>query len=351
MMQRRRRRQVPIQVQVTVTTPGGTSTTGAGSLFTYLPGKAPWTPLLGDTQPELFDLVVNPTFTSGTEEIFNVYSYKRFVRAWGSYAGDDGGGSGGTAIIQLSGTSKSWIIFDHCIFDPGAEDYENYWNIVSINTYGNTRFDHIYFIDCLFKGIFDPDTGYSLNRTGFECTSRNTETPYQDIRLIRCVVEPQGSQGASFDGPEAAANCLVQDLTILGSGNHPDSWPWGQGFEINGPTGFTVENLTIYPGRGSGTNLGGPDVSGVNCNWTFDNIDLKPNYHSLQVIQRASDEHPIYAHDMHGAVWSGQAERAVSGGSSYMTYLQNCDNNDFSEMVWGSGTRYKDANSTGNVGL
>jgi hypothetical protein len=315
---------------------------GAGAVST--PGS--WSPFDGDTQPDLFTLTVNPSITSGTQANPNTYSYRRFVRAWGSP-----GQTNGTAIVQFSGSSRQWIVFDHCIFDAGYEGHLNHWNCVSINQYGSTTFNNIYFVDCLFKGNFDSETGYSLNRMGFECTTRSSQTNYQNIRLIRCAFEPMGSQAISFDGPETAANCIVQDVLIRGSGNHPTLWPWGQGFEINGPSAFTVEGLAIHPGRGSGTNLGGLDQTQGNCNWTFTDIELRSAYDPLQVVPRSSDSHPVYAHDMKGAVWSGSAYRSSSGGSSYMTYLQNCDNNDFTGMTWGSGTRYKDANSTGNTGL
>lgn len=287
-----------------------------------------------------YTLVVNPTIVSGTASDPTVYSYKRFVRA-----------SSTSGIIQLSGTSRSYVIFDHCIFDPDYGGYQNTWNCVSINTYGSVNFQHIYFRDCLFKGIFDPATGYSRNRMGFECTARSTSTNYQDIQLERCVFEPTGSEAISFDGAESAANCIVRDVTIQGSGNHPTAYSWGQGFEINGPTDFTVERLTIYPGRGSGTNLGGPDVSQIDCDWTFTDLVCRSDYHPLQKVTRDSTAHPVYAHDMHGSTWTGTVTKAVTGGSSYHAYLSNCDNNDFTGVDWTGTNSIYQTGCTGNTGL
>jgi hypothetical protein len=300
-----------------------------------------------------YQLVVNPSIVSGTQSSPSVYSYKRFVRA-----------STTNAIVQLSGSSRSWVIFDHCIFDPGYAGYANTWNCVTINQYSTTAtFNNIYFQDCLFKSIYDPNTGQSTNRMGFECTTRGSGgINYQNIRLIRCTFEPPGSEAISFDGQETPANCLVQDVTILGSGNHvtdgeTDQWRWGQGFEINGPTHFTVTNLTIYPGRGSGTNLGGTDNSGIDCNWTFNNINVRPDYHPLQVMTRDASSHPVYAHHMHRSVWTGTSQRTSVGGSGNHVYFQNCDYNDFTGMDWvGSGTFTQTTDSsldpcTGNTGL
>lgn len=289
-----------------------------------------------------YELVVNPTIVSGTEASPNVYSYKRFVRA-----------SSATAVVSLTSTT-SWVVFDHCVFDPSWPSYTNTWNCVSINHTATAKFNHIWFVDCLFKSVYDA-SGYSLNRMGFECTGRPAPTGaddvYQDIRLIRCTFEPPGSEAVSFDGPEMTSSVLVEDVTILGSGNHPTNYSWGQGFEINGPSGFTVNRLTIYPGRGSGTNLGGRDTLGGNSDWTFTDINILPDYHDLQVTRRDSLSHPVYAHDMHGTTWTGTVERTLVGGSGNFVYLSNCDNNDFTGVDWvGSGT-FSQPNSTGNTGL
>ena len=323
------------------------NTTGTPTIADAHTDDLGWSPSDGDSQPGLFTLVTNPTFTNGSSGSWTTYSYKRFVR-----------GSTSQAIIDLTGANRSYILFDHCIIVAGYASYLNSWNCASINHTATYKANHIYFQDCLFLGNYESGTGYSLNRMGFECTGRPAPTGasdiYQDIGLIRCVFQPMGNEAISFDGPEMTTSSFVQDVVILGSGNNPSTsapFDFGQGFEINGPLGFTVTNLTVHPGRDSGLNLGGADATAADCGWTFTGLDLRSDYDSLQVVQRISGAHPIYAHDMKAASFSGVAARAASGGSSYMTYMTNCDNNNFTGMNWGSGTRYLDGASTGNSGI
>jgi hypothetical protein len=307
--------------------------------------------------------LLTPNFSPSSGTISNprVYEGRRFVRASTVYYSPVSSPSG-TAVVSLTSAYHD-IIFRNCIFDPGYAGYLNGWNCVTINSY-NHNIDRIWFEDCLFKGIYDAQ-GYSLNRMGFECTERGSTatTNYQDIRLVRCAVEVQGSEAISFDGRPTPANCRVEDVVCYGSGNNrvrnsTDTgylFPWGQSFEINGPTAFTVNNLEVWCGRGALGNFSGN--GSTDNNWVFSDCAFHADWvHSQQKMAQGSTSQVWTMAGVCGTEWYRTLNHAVSPPGSYNAYIhQSSDNNSFSNMTWrrtgGTPYCYVSSDSTGNVGL
>lgn len=175
----------------------------------------------------------------------------------------------------------------------------------------------------------------SSSRMGFECISRGSTTAiYRNIDLVGCTFEPQGSEAISFDGPALPADCLVADVLIKGAGENR-AYPWGAGFEINGPSGFTVRRLVIERTRGSMLNL---NCGAARSGWTF--TDCTFDYtRGVKTTATDADARTISASGMNGAVFTrctfNAGEAAFNNG-----WLRDCADNDFRTCAFlGTGTR------------
>jgi hypothetical protein len=203
------------------------------------------------------------------------------------------------------------ITFRNCVFDGSA------WNNISIND-RNGSVHHIRFINCYVR---------STARMGFECTARGSARGYTRISLTGVTFAPQGSQAVSFDGPGRL--CSIRNVTIRGAGSSR-AFPWGHGFELNGPRDFTIDGLRIYQTRGAAFNLSGP--VGRSCGWTFRNVraDMTVRY---QRVRQESHSQALLAKNMRGSRWISSVIRSAAPGGGVM-YLSNCDNNDFRGITW-----------------
>jgi hypothetical protein len=223
------------------------------------------------------------------------------------------GGSARSAVVSLDSACHD-IVFRHCTIAVGGG-----WDGVSIVDYGGT-IHGIVFDECHFM---------SQGRMGFECISRGSSTAiYQNVDLLNCTFEPQGAEAISFDGPPVPAHCVVQGNLVKGAGI--GSYPWGQGFEINGPQAFAVVGNRFYACRGDTWNLSGG--SAKPCGWVFkDNVVDASR--SFQSVPMASDSNCISMSGVYGGVFSHNAitSAAPGGGVAWMT---NCHGNDFRTTTW-----------------
>jgi hypothetical protein len=118
-------------------------------------------------------------------------------------------------------------------------------NGITINADGGTEVRNI---------RFENVTVMSQPRMGFECTDRSSNGMWSGIDLVDMVFEPQGNQAISFDGPAGAGDSTVDNVTIKGAGTS-STQPWGNAFEINGPSNMTVRNCHFYQPRNHVLNL------------------------------------------------------------------------------------------------
>jgi hypothetical protein len=212
-----------------------------------------------------------------------------------------------TATITLKDAHD--IVFRDCVVEGSA------WNAITINDVDHSVYN------IRFENVYVKRTG----RMGFECTARGS-TGYANIVLDHVTIEPSGSEAISFDGP--GHTCRILDTTIMGSGTNRD-YP-GQGFEINGSAGFTVDGLTIFQTRGSAFNLNGP--IGRSSHWTFDHVVADMTVHNQSVRQEHTSQ-VLYAHNMRGAKWADTYIRAARPGGG-VAYLDSCSRNDFRGVRW-----------------
>lgn len=228
------------------------------------------------------------------------------------------GVSSDEAVLSLTEPCHD-LTFRGCTIGPGAA------NGISIVDKGGTV-RNVSFLDCTVK---------SSGRMGFECISRGDgRAIYQDILLSGCVFEPQGSQAISFDGPGLPADCVVDDVVIEGAGENP-AFPWDAGFEINGPTKFTIRRLVIERTRGSMLNL---TCSAPRSEWTFTDCTFDYTKGSARRAT-APDARTISAVGMNSAVFTRCAfnagEAAFNNG-----WLSTCMDNDLRTCtLLGAGSR------------
>ena len=216
-------------------------------------------------------------------------------------------------------TNAQHITFRECVFEGSA------WNNITINDFGATVHD-ITFVDCYVR---------SAERMGFECTSRGSSTRcYSNVELRRVTFEPQGSEAISFDGPSIPVDCTVQDVLVQGSGTRPDRFPWGQGFEINGPKGFLVQDVTMFRTRDSNWNLNGSNSA--DQDWTFRNTLVDNTVDLLGGVTRNAHANIICAHNVDRTVWVDCEFRNTRPGAA-AAYLSDCDRNRFDGIAL-SGT-------------
>ena len=193
-------------------------------------------------------------------------------------------------------------------------------------------------------------------RMGLEFTDRTTSgrttANWRGLLLHRVTIDPQGSEAVSFCSTSGGdADTYVTDMLIRGSGNRPDLYPWGQGFEINKAKGIHVDGLTIRQTRGSAFNLQGPATL-AQMNWSFKNVtaDMRvKDPGQTQPMSTASQV--VYAKNVGGG-WTFSG--LVVGTTSDCGYLDNVRNADFTGTTWvrdGGTARVVRVNSTGNIGL
>lgn len=175
------------------------------------------------------------------------------------------GGRSHTAVLTIDRAAHH-ITFRNCVIKSGK------WNGVTINDrHGNIH--DITFYRCRIR---------PQKRMGFECTSRPVDATrgYHGIRVLRCIVDPQGSEAISFDGGTGCVDNRVSGTLIRGAGTNRDM-PWGQGFELHGVARFKFTNNTVYQTRGALLNLQMHTTE--DCEWTFTGNRLDASVHKQKV--------------------------------------------------------------------
>jgi len=192
-------------------------------------------------------------------------------------------------------------------------------------------------------------------RMGIEFTDRTTtgrkSANWRCIDLIDVTVDPQGAEAVSFCGDVSGVDLYVRDMLIRGSGNRPDLYPWGQGFEINKARGITVDGLTIRQTRGAAFNLQGPNSSTL-MDWSFRNVTADMRVKDPDQTQpMSSSSQVVYCKNVGGG-WTFSG--LVVGTTSDCGYLDNVRGADFTGTTWvreGGTARVTRVNCTGNIGL
>jgi hypothetical protein len=143
-------------------------------------------------------------------------------------------------------------------------------------------------------------------------------------------------------------------MLIEGSGNRPDLYSWGQGFEINKVRGIHVDGLTVRETRGAAFNLQGPDSS-AQMNWSFKGVfaDMRVQDED-QAYDMKSDAQVVYCKNVGGG-WTFSGLVVTSPSGSFNGYLDNVKNASFAGTTWlrpGSSPYVSQVNGTsGVVGL
>ncbi|NLE21458.1 MAG: hypothetical protein GX624_01560 [Actinobacteria bacterium] len=221
------------------------------------------------------------------------------------------------AVIQIDKAAHH-ITFRDCVIKPGA------WNGITINDWKGT-IHHIKFLRCRIK---------SQKRMGFECTGRPTNSPsgYRSIKIVRCTFEPQGSEAISFDGGPNCVDNVVDRTVIKGAGTN-SAFPWGQGFECNGPRRMRFTNNKVYQCRGSLLNL--QMHTTADCGWVFRNNTLDASV-TKQRVPMGSTSQVVIATSVHGGDFRNNRVRAAKPGGG-VAWFGDCH-----RMDWG-GTSWKDS--------
>jgi hypothetical protein len=256
--------------------------------------------------PAGYTLVQNQTINNlVTNGLTNRYYYKCTFT----------GGGPATAVLSFTGITSN-VIFDSCTIATGGG-----WNGVSINdAYGQIH--DVTFKSCLFK---------AQTRMGFECTSRPTTaaTQYQRIDITGSTFEPMGNEAVSYDGGAAAGNCTFSGNTIQGAGNLP-SQEWGNGFEINGPSNFTVTNNTIWQCRNFAFNFQRHTTAA--CGWVVSNNVLDASHHAQSTAQSPTAQQ-VLALDVYGGTFAGNTVVSAAPGGS-VAYLSGSHDMNWKTTTW-----------------
>lgn len=238
------------------------------------------------------------------------------------------------AVIQIDKAARH-ITFRDCVIKSGK------WNGISINDWkGNIR--NIKFLRCTIK---------SQKRMGFECTGRptNSSRGYRNIKIIECVFEPQGSEAISFDGGPNCVDNVVDRTVIKGAGTN-SAFPWGQGFECNGPRRMRFTNNKVYQCRGSLLNL--QMHTTADCGWVFRNNTLDASK-SYQQVPMGARSQVVIASNVRGGDFRDNRIRAAKPGGG-VAWFGNCQGMDWRGTSWkdsrgGSYTRpMQERGSSGN---
>jgi hypothetical protein len=276
-----------------------TPTVSATPSTTPTPGVTP-------SVPAGYTLVQNQTISNlATNGLTNRYYYNCTFT----------GGSSSSAVLSFTGTTSN-VIFDSCTIAKGGG-----WNGVTIND-ASGRIHDITFKDCLFK---------AQTRMGFECTSRPTTatTQYQRINITGSTFEPQGNEAVSYDGGAAAGNCTFSGNTIQGAGNIA-SQEWGNGFEINGPSNFTVTNNTIWQCRNFAFNFQRHTTAA--SGWVVSGNVLDASHHAQSTPQSSSSQQ-VLALNVYGGTFAGNTVISAAPGGS-VGYFSGSQNMNWKTTTW-----------------
>jgi hypothetical protein len=295
----------PTPTKSATSSPTPTPTKTATTSPTPTPTPTPTSPSSGPDVPAGYTLVQNQTLTNlSTNGLHDRYYYNCVFR----------GGTSVTGVLHFGGASYD-LVFDSCEITAGPQ------NGITIND-SNGRVHDITFKNCLIR---------SQPRMGFECTSRPTtaSTQYQHVNVYNCTFEPQGNEAVSYDGGYQAGNCTFSGNVIKGAGNDP-AQDWGAGFEINGPSDFTVTNNQIWQCRGSAWNL--QRHSTAACGWVIKNNVLDASHH-YQSTPMSSQAQTVLTLNVYGGVFSGNTVISAAPGGS-VGYLSNSHNMDWRTTTW-----------------
>lgn len=219
------------------------------------------------------------------------------------------GGGPMTAVISLTSAAYN-LIFKDCVIATGGG-----WNGVTIND-SNGDIHDITFDGCTFM---------PQGRMGFECTSRPTDAAngYERIHVINSIFEPQGSEAVSFDGGPNARDCIFSGNLIKGAGTNPAE-EWGAGFELNGPSNFTVTNNTFWQTRHSIWNLQRHVTD--DCGWVF-NGNMLDASNQFQSVPMESDAQAVLTLSVHGGDFQNNIVISAppGGGAAWMSDSHDMD--------------------------
>lgn len=253
-----------------------------------------------------------------------VYDHVRFT-----------GGGATRAVLEIARACHD-ITFRDCVIESGP------WNGISIND-NNGNIHDITFLRCRIL---------PQKRMGFECTSRpaSSSTGYHGIRILRCVFSPQGSQAISFDGGTACVDNRVDHTIIKGAGTNPE-FPWGAGFECNGPSRFRFTNNTVYQCRSALLNL--QMHSSVDCGWVFTGNRLDASVR-VQKVPMEANAQVVCMHNVYGGTFRGNRVIAAAPGGS-VAWWGGCHGMDWRTTSWKDARRgsyddpYEQYGSSGNL--
>jgi hypothetical protein len=255
--------------------------------------------------PVTTSTINNVVVQSGTAANWKIYDGVKFT-----------GGSSSRAVVQID-SSTSYVLFRNCIVATNASG----WNGVSINDSGGNIHD-ITFDNCqiLYQSRF-----------GFECTSRSSTGVYQRIKLLNSIVEPQGGGGVSFDSTsDAESFSVVDNTTIEGTGNLPDSWT--AAFETNGTRAMTFTHNRIWQSFGTMWNI--QRHNATDCEWVFSDNILDASHHDPdQKVAMRNVSADIEAENITGGVFARNTVigAAPNGG---VGYLSGCHNMNFTTSTF-----------------
>ena len=255
-------------------------------------------------------------------------------------------GSDWTSVFMLDPTaaetrsgSNSYITLEGCRIAGGLTGADGFHVYDRTGVVGNGGVTDITLDNCYFE---------AGQRMSFSVDGRGSGI-YQRINLTNCTFEPAGGEAITYDGPALDAHCTISNVLIEGAGANPDSW--SHGFEINGPQGFTVSDVTVWTVPGAAWNLNGPASDGsVACYWTFTNcvadMTLGSGTHTAGLAV-------LHATGMKGVTWNGCT---FTPGNGVNGSLASCIDNDFTGATF-NGAAFankqvvEDTGCSGNTGL
>lgn len=264
----------------------------------------------------------NARIPSGTHD--RIYDHVTFT-----------GGSANRAVLELTRACHD-ITFRDCVIASGP------WNGISINDNGG-NIHNITFLRCRIL---------PQKRMGFECTSRPVSSTrgYHDIKILRCIFSPQGSEAISFDGGTGCVDNRVDHTIVKGAGTNL-SQPYGAGVECNGVRRFRFTNNTVYQCRGALLNLQ-MHVS-TDSGWVFTGNRLDASVHIQKVPMNATAQ-VVCANGVHGGVFRGNRVIAAAPGGG-VAWWGACYGMNWRTTTWNDARRgsydnpYQEAGSSDNL--
>lgn len=225
------------------------------------------------------------------------------------------GGGAKRAVIEIRDSALN-ITFRDCVIESGGG-----WNGVSINDRSGNVHD-ITFKRCRIK---------KQGRMGLECTSRpvSDKTGYRNIRIIKCIFAPQGSQAISFDGGTGCVDNVIDRTVVRGAGVNLKQ-QFGAGVEVNGPRRFRFTNNKVYQCRGSLLNLQMHTTE--DCGWVFNNNVLNASKR-VQKVKMDPLAQVVSAEGVHGGNFRNNTVIAAKPGAG-VAWWGECVGMDWSGTVW-----------------